>query len=712
MNSEFFGTQWSLQKPEFIRKGYYAPLVMSNGVDFCQLDFSGSMVFKDHIKGYMSYWYRKGRPNNGDPWGIAKLSYSLITPKGPVEIGDFSQHFDPRGRILYSRVSMYQLEMRITSFLTGDHTFFEIFEITECGAEDAVFALNILFPGRSYTGKPLDAFGGVKNSIEILASGDGSPHFAYSGRNGDCAFRGVGISKVKIIAGTPEIERNAGDSALISIKLKGLKAGTVFARITTVLDSLDGPDYEELANRINAKYMRQSLPDSFRSYLDASGKDNAASFRCDDDALSRLFDVSVYVCGASLHPNGSTVSALAVPNGHGMGTYWDIWYIHRAMLAASRIDAAEKIINFWKMVYPNARKLAKERYNAAGARYAWVLRCDGQPHYDAEQFHNNLIPVLNIWDQYLFTENENILRENFELMQDCIRFIISGTLKKDDNGNYYLRELICVDESIKKKRNDLLTAAATKRCIGILREASAIIRLETDDMILSSEAAFDSILDSLRQDGGYLAYEGAETGNWAVILAYLHLPEPEVLSRAVAGIEAGCQESHGMGLSHSSRMRCATWPWVEGIFAWSLAVNRNPAAVNYLLQMSRFTNFYGGLPEYVWDHSEPSREWFVAAHGVFIAALHEILFKVEGNVIEFLPLGIAALPWNNISICNFRLPAAVLISMDVQKTAGSCVMKLTSVSASEKKLIVRYGGNSEDFILKPNHYHRIIFKIC
>lgn len=310
--------------------------------------------------------------------------------------------------------------------------------------------------------------------------------------------------------------------------------------------------------------------------------------------------------------------------------------------------------------------------------------------------------MLNIWDHYLYTQDENILHENFELMQDCILFIISDALKIDSNGNHHLRELICVDESVKKKRNDLLTVAVTKRSIKILRDAARITGITINEAITKSEAAFDFILATLKKDGVYKAYDDADIGNWAVLLAYLHLPEPEVLNKALSDILSGCEESQGLSLSHSSRMRCATFPWVEGIFSWAMAVNKNPAAIDYLLKMTRFPNFYGGLPEYIWNHGEPSRDWFVAAHGVFVAALSEILFQANENDIDILPCGKNIVPWQKLKLNDFRLPGAIAISMDFHKTSDACSITLKNHSGNEKQLTIGYNGNCKRLSLGPD----------
>ncbi|MHB9057138.1 MAG: hypothetical protein ACYC2P_13490 [Paludibacteraceae bacterium] len=698
----FFNSACSLSQPSFIQKGYYAPLVLSNGVDFCQLDFSGTMGFKDHIKGYMSYWYKKGRPAGPDPKGIAKFSYHFVSDKGAVEIGDSAQFFDPHAAVLYTRVSLYQLDMKITSFLTEDHTFLEIFEIENCDSLEASLVIKTIFQDKSYTDKPIAVFAEIPNAISLNQTSSMEPYFTYAYSDRDLKLDGIGLTGIKLIQGDAKLvkEENKSNSGII-YSVSRLRKGTIFARISTLMDNLDSHDYNNDAMAIHTKYMRQPMDVSFNEYVKTREEfDSPCKFSCSDESLSRTLDVALYSCRASLHPNGSTVSALAIPNSHGMGTYWDVWFVHRALLASNSVNSAKKIIDFWRLSYATAKKQAREKYGVEGARYAWALRYDGTPSYDADQLHNNMIPLLNIWDQYLYTQDENILHENFDIMVDCVLFIILNALIKDDKDRYHLRKLKCLDESLTYKRDELVTAAITRRSIDIILEASKIIKRDVNKIIPESISAFDDILNSLKRDGIYEAYENSDIGNWAIPLAYLHLPDSDIFPKAISHALEGCREKYGLGLSRTSRMRCATFPWVEGIFSWSMSVNRDPRAVEYLLKMNRFTNFYGGIPEYVWIHGEPSREWFVAAHGAFILALLEIIVGVHNNAIEVLPLGKDIIPWEKCSICNLRLPGALIFSMDFDKKAGKCNISFKNVTAKERKIKVKYGKMEKDLMFQ------------
>jgi hypothetical protein len=685
-------------KPPFISKGYYVPVVLSNGVDFCQLDFSGSMSWEEHIKGYVSYWYKKGRPAASDPMGIVKLIYWYISEQGPVQIGDFSQRFDPLTAKLLTTVSAYKFEMQIETFLTEDHTLVELFRITKCEEKGAKLRLALYFARKTYTNKLLNTLDPVAKQIEVLRDKAGTPFFRYS--YGD-EFEGVGVSSLKVLKGnakkdSPAPFQEVGERET-NLVVSGLKKGDVFYRATSVVDNMDCPDFEEAAWKINRKYMKMSWKDieashgkTWRSYHGHS------SFECPDEDISRQFALSLTVCKSALHPDGSTVSALEIPNNHEMGTYWDIWFSHRALLNANRVEEAMRIVEFWDSSYPGALAQAKNKYSVNGARFAWVLGANGLPMSDGHQIHNNIIPLINIWDQYCFTMDRAIIGKRFKMMEDCVRFVIEFALKQSDCGPY-LKELISIDESGKKKRNELLTAIITLRGIEILKAAAALLSRPVSDDILNADPALRDVLKSLETKQGYAPYEGGGSGSWGNVVPFIHSPDKRKFSKSIDFALAGCEEAYGLNVGRTSRMRCATFPWVEGIFAWAMLRNNDRRAKKYFLNMQRFTNFHGGFAEHIWIHGEPSREWFVAAHGVFVVALTEFIAQMREGVLVALPLGIKSLPFKSFKVANIRLEGAWLLSAELS-SGGELTVEIRNGLAQKRTLELLFPvGNLKTF---------------
>jgi hypothetical protein len=150
----------------------------------------------------------------------------------------------------------------------------------------------------------------------------------------------------------------------------------------------------------------------------------------------------------------------------------------------------------------------------------------------------------------------------------------------------------------------------------------------------------------------------------ATSVAFIHLPDPRRFRRAIDDALLRCREPYGLGAGDSSRMRCATFPWVEGHFAWAMALNGDPRAFRFLEGMLRYTNFFGGLPEYHWLHGEPSRDWFVGASGAYLAALVDLCVQRRAGRLCLFPVGFRHLPWRSGAFRGFRTPGGILVDAE------------------------------------------------
>src|SRR5450756_539508 len=81
--------------------------------------------------------------------------YTFKSDRGRVEIGDFSQQFDPKTARLFTKVSMYQLEMLIETCLTDDHTLIEKYQVLKSTSAKGELLFFALFYDHTYTNKPV-----------------------------------------------------------------------------------------------------------------------------------------------------------------------------------------------------------------------------------------------------------------------------------------------------------------------------------------------------------------------------------------------------------------------------------------------------------------------------------------------------------------------------------------------------------------------------
>ena len=689
-------------KPPYIQKNYYAPAVLSNGTDFCQLDFSGSMAFRAQIKGLSSAWYRKGRPNISDPLAIVKLQWRYHSDFGPVQLGDFDQYFDAPAAILKTIVNGYQFEIRIEAFLNDDHTLIETFTILNSEAVNGKMTFPMMFGEYCETNKVSKTFFDHSDgNLNIRGkSGDATLNFDYAWKDENQEFYGVGKSSLRVIKGDAKALCEEGDDKypnhFAGLTVDGIKTGDIIMRVTSIMDSLDGSDWEARLDTIHAAALIDSPDEQKQRHIATWRKrTGASSLSCDDSDIERAFKVSKYTCSASLHPNGSTVSALAIPNDHGMGTYWDAWYVHQGLLASNSILESAKLIDFWKLAAKKGHEAAKAM-GAEGIRFPWVIDFEGKGLFgDAPQIHNNAIPVVAIWNQYEYTLNEELLHENFDMMREALRFISSFALRQDEQGRPYLRELIPVDESPQHKKNELATTVIFLRGAEVFLKAAEIIGKVPDRQIIEEQAAFKSILDDLSDGTTWRIYEGGNSGGWATFLAHIHQPRPGKLEKSFDAALDFCSESHGLGPGKTSRMRCATWPWLDGVAAWSMAKNLDKRAIYWLEHMLEVANFHGGIPEYVWPHGEPSREWFCGAHGAFLAALAEILVQRNNDELSIFPLGTDISWLKSLNLKQLRIPGALLISFESQND-GACKVTLENKSQENQDLVVYVDGMQVD----------------
>ncbi len=693
----------NVTKPILPPKGYYVPMVLSNGEDFCQIDFTGSMAWRDQIKGYMSFWYKKGRPNSWHERGIAKFKYEFTSDIGPIFLGNFTQYFNPVTAILKTHISGYQLKMEIDTFLTEDHTLIEIYRIIESESLNSFLSFNIAFPDRSNTGNTILLVDYDASKTLCLQDGIQSFHYAYKEKEEE--FAGIGLSGIKLCKGKSQINMNYENAA---IEVTNLSKGDLFVRVSTLMDSINTSEFEVEAKHIHSFYMEKSeeeyLCDKISEYSHYS---QLSSFGCSNNDIEELFNTSMYVCKAAIHSNGSAVSTLEIPNNHGMGTYWDIWYTHAALLRANRIQQAMKILNFWDSVYPKAKKIAKD-HGVTGARFEWLLRYDGTPYLSGitEQIHNNLIPVLNIYEQYIYTADKTILFKRIDLMLDCVRFVLDFALRTDaKSGKPYIRKVQGCDEYDIRNKNDLLTTAVTLKAIEVIIKSEEIMGRRVEKFILNAKAILNEILIDLKKDGIYMVRDGATVASWATALAYLHHPHPEIFNKVKALVMEACQTNHGMSVGLASNSMVISCPWMEGILSWTAAINRDHDSPKFLNMMTQFTNYYGGLCETIFTYGEPSRDWFVAAHGVFIAALVDMLIQRDGDEIIVFPCGVENLS-EKINFSKFRLPGAILVSL---KYDGKLSVLLENLLNTTQKITLKICGYSKIVSLESkSHFEEVI----
>ena len=102
----------------------------------------------------------------------------------------------------------------------------------------------------------------------------------------------------------------------------------------------------------------------------------------------------------------------------------------------------------------------------------------------------------------------------------------------------------------------------------------------------------------------------------------------------------------------------------------------------------------------MWDYGEPSREWFVAAHGLFVAALCEFIVQARGEALAILPLGVAALPFRTFRAEDFRAEGGWLVSAALSR--GALTLRIRNPLAARRTLpLIFPGGRTHELDFEP-----------
>jgi len=88
----------------------------------------------------------------------------------------------------------------------------------------------------------------------------------------------------------------------------------------------------------------------------------------------------------------------------------------------------------------------------------------------------------------------------------------------------------------------------------------------------------------------------------------------------------------------------------------------------------------------------------VAAHGVFLTVLCELIVVMKGDTLEVLPLGVESLPWKSVKVERFRVENGILVSFEFNR--DSIELILHNDASGEKSFVIE----------GPNFFERVALK--
>jgi len=380
--------------------------------------------------------------------------------------------------------------------------------------------------------------------------------------------------------------------------------------------------------------------------------------------------------------------------------FWDSFFIHQALLEASRLAEAVEACRFLQRTLPAARKHAQEDFGSSGLKWDWELTHEGQRAYGAythlkEQVHNNAAYSNQIWQYYRFTDDVAFLEEFFPILEGIARFFIDWVVEEDERG-CGVRPLVGVDERPLRRRNEGMTLAGAIRVLRNLIAAAEVLGRDSAFIrrCKTVAAGLTETLDGLYNGRYFRAAEGYDHLNMSSLAPIYPMElcpynDPRALSTARAYLERYRGRMVGHGESENG------FPWSAGVLATILARQGDADTAWEVITRTRPALCqYGGVAETVYEDGRWNMQYFGTAHGALCTAINSLLIQERGGEIHLFP----AVPssWDEASFEGF-LCDGLLISADLN---GGKVW-VRNVAGTWTRRLIRLGYKILEVELRP-----------
>lgn len=655
------------------------PFPFSNGEDFIQVDWTGTMSAPEGMQGYLAYWYKTGRVINGwrQPAPLVRVGFLVENPEGLEFFSSGEQTFDPETGILTSEVHLSESSVIVETFLRGVVWVQAIRFLHAAPGARLCFTANQRVLFRLCSEIPLP------EPPRYFVDGD-SLGFSYHCspreepppyRDFLPSFKGTGRLAAWADDGqipTPQLD--VPQHHLLNPPNGGLwfeaRTGGFYVACATLLDNLSecGEAHENttaeeirVARKKGFSQLRREQEDFWRGYQ-KKGKVSLPG----DDATTYFIQASIYGLKSGLHPHGAIPCSLFLPTLSGE-TYWDSWGMASGLLRFNHAEDAKRIGRFFVRCLPKAREYAK-LLGAEGARLEWRL---SPPPFDgvyvrppSPQIHNDGTHLNTIWDAYSFTGDIQYLEEVFPVIEETVQFYLSYAVVQSENG-IHIKPVQSLEESPMPRENEAWTLAVIIRSLEILRLAAGVLGRKTHDNYKGVEQSLRFRLQQNYANGILQSYSGCRRITLGSILPFRIF---ENLSGFQETLEAYCQsavEAEGFGFGPYTHARGRIFPWAHGMIA--SAMNRQGTTgvwEKMLAKVPQYTDHLGGSAE-LWLHSRQiSYPWYLGSHGFFLSGLAE-LFGIWRKGAYHL-LGDIPSEWKNLEFENIRMDYGLLVSGAIQ----------------------------------------------
>jgi hypothetical protein len=625
----------------FVLSPDYYHCFLGNGLDAVLIGPTGSMV-PDKVGVDRCNWYKADRyyPEDrlvhvagrfpmdrplehaqGSGWyEIAPLGrtwYEVLWQGQSLALRSSEQRFAPREGTLYSSVGYGPVRGEVTTFL---HATLSIL------IERYVFDREVEFRGWMGPG------------VWVEEGWDTDPFYSVSMQEG-AAEGSYDLGETQGILALRLEPDPGGCGARGSDRCLSLR-GTVITKYFAILDDRQGPlDASILDGAIALGYegLRQEHLALWRDYSAVS------SIRIPDRQFQRFYQASMAHFKAMQNRQSGGLPVNNLRRTWSSHVFWDSYFIQRALLEANHRAEALEACRFFQRTLDHARRHAREEFGCEGLKWDWEITHDGLKAYGSLlhqklQVHNNASYANEIWGYYEYTQDDEMLREFYPILEGLARFFLDCIVEETERG-YGVGYLVGVHESPSRVRNDGINLAGT---IAILRHADAAARILGVNPALGRRCR--EIAEELAKtfqwlyNGRYLqASEDRDVLNMSSIAPIYPMEAVDYHDGRALKTVGALLRRRGGGLAGHGGDGGASFPWAAGVLATIFARQGDGETAWALIEGTRSAICkFGGMTEAIVD-GKWNMQYFGTAQGAVCTALHNLLLQPRGDEVRLFP---------------------------------------------------------------------------
>jgi len=649
----------------------YYHCFLGNGLDAVLIGPTGSMV-PDKVGVDRCYWYKADRYYPEDKLVKVAGRFPLDRPLEHAE-GSGWYEIAPLGRTwyeVYDQGQRLELQASEQRFVPQEGTLYSRLDFGPVKGEVATWlhATRSILVERYHFDHEVGFQGWMGPGVWVEESWDTDPFYRVS-MAADSAEGHYDLGETQGVMAL-RIEPTANEFGHRGPARWITARGLTFIKYFAIWDNRQGALDVSLIDQAIAlgyKALREEHLAFWRDYFAAS------RIHIPDEQFQRFYEASMYHFKAMQNRDSGGLPVNNLRRTWSSHIFWDSYFIQRALLEANHRTEALEGCRFFQRTLDHAERHAREEFGCDGLKWDWEITHDGRKAYGVLlhqkfQVHNNASYANEIWGYYEYTQDREMLREFYPILEGLARFFLNCIVERTERG-YEVGYLVGVHESPIKVRNAGINLAGTIAILRHAAEAAHVLGIESEFTQRCAEVAAEIVKTfDLLYNGCYL--QASEDSNALNMSSIAPIYPMNVLDyhdeRAIKTAHAFAAQYRDRIVGHSGE---AGFPWAAGVLATIFARQGDGDTAWRIIETTRPTIcVHGGMTEVMQD-SQWNMQYFGTAQGAVCIAIHNLLLQANGDTIYLFP----ALPPGWIEMRFEGLLAAGMEVSAAFDSAAGCV---------------------------------------